>query len=100
MFQLNLTRKRHSGRRAVFRQLDRPMAQRDRPKTKQASGRDAGVAAVTGGLATLESRLKILESELTTARARIRELEDCRIEAANRIDWVIDSLHNVIEKRG
>lgn len=76
------------------------MAQRDRPKSKQTSGRDAGTAAVTGGVLTLESRVKMLESEVAAARARIRELEDCRIEAVNRIDWVIDSLHNVIEKRG
>ena len=36
-----------------------------------------------------------LRVELATARARIAELEQKQAEIVNRIDWVIDSLHNL-----
>lgn len=36
-----------------------------------------------------------LKSELAAARARIVELEQKNAEIVNRIDWVIDSLHNL-----
>jgi hypothetical protein len=42
------------------------------------------------------SRIRLLEAELEEARARIRTLEEERDQVRNRIDWVIDSLHNVI----
>ena len=38
-----------------------------------------------------------LRAELATARARIAELEQKQAEIVNRIDWVIDSLHNLPE---
>ena len=37
----------------------------------------------------------LLTAELAAARARIAELEQKQAEIANRIDWVIDSLHNL-----
>ena len=46
--------------------------------------------------ADLATRLRLLEAELAEARARIRSLEEEREQVRNRIDWVIDSLHNVI----
>jgi hypothetical protein len=49
-------------------------------------------SAATG----LEVRVRELEAELEEARARIRRLEKERDQVRNRIDWVIDSLHNVI----
>lgn len=44
----------------------------------------------------LASRVRLLEAELEEARAVIRRLEAERDQVRNRIDWVIDSLHNVI----
>jgi chromosome segregation ATPase len=41
-------------------------------------------------------RVRELEAELEQARARIRRLEEERDQIRNRIDWVIDSLNNVI----
>jgi hypothetical protein len=41
-------------------------------------------------------RVRELEAELEQARARIRRLEEERDQIRNRIDWVIDSLHNGI----
>ncbi len=76
------------------------MAQRERAKSKQAATRAPASLASPGSTMPLELRVKTLEIELERARARIRELEASRVEAVNRIDWVIDSLHNVVEKHG
>jgi uncharacterized coiled-coil DUF342 family protein len=45
----------------------------------------------------LEAERDRLKSELTEAVERLGRLEGSRTEAVNRIDWVIDSLHNVLE---
>ena len=45
----------------------------------------------------LESERDRLEQELTKAQARIRALEEDRDQVVNRIDWVIDSLRNLLE---
>lgn len=88
------------------------MAQRDREKVKRTAARPADSAAGSAsaaGLADavqrLEARAKTLErerdslkSELEAAQARIRRLEETRAEAVNRIDWVIDSLQNIVDK--
>ena len=36
-----------------------------------------------------------LKAELVAARARIADLEQKQADIINRIDWVIDSLHNL-----
>jgi hypothetical protein len=36
-----------------------------------------------------------LRSELSTAQQRIAELEQRTADALNRIDWALDSLHNL-----
>ena len=46
---------------------------------------------------TLERERDRLKTQLAEAEARIARLEESRAEAVNRIDWVIDSLHNVLE---
>ena len=60
----------------------------------------------------MSERLPALEKELTrlkrlnadmalaleTANARVQELESARDLALDRIDWAIDSLHNVLEQ--
>ena len=48
------------------------------------------------------TRLKRLNAEmaraLETANARVQELESARDLALDRIDWAIDSLHNVLDQ--
>lgn len=48
-------------------------------------------------LAALERERDQLKAQLDDARAAIAKLEHAREEALNRIDWAIDSLHNVLE---
>lgn len=50
-------------------------------------------------LAALERECERLEVELAEAKARIAALEEQRKAVVNRIDWMIDSLHNLIESR-
>ncbi len=64
-----------------------------------------GAAPVTDLVQSTASRIKSLEREnarlqqqLGEANERISRLEESRSEAVNRIDWVIDSLHNILEK--
>jgi chromosome segregation ATPase len=45
----------------------------------------------------LEAERDRLKADLVEAEARIGRLEESRTEAVNRIDWVLDSLHNVLE---
>ena len=86
--------------------MERPMAQRDRDKSNRTSARAGeGAAGLSDAVQRLEARAKALErerdglkAELDAARVKIRLLEEKRSEAVNRIDWVIDSLHNVINK--
>ena len=81
------------------------MAQREQNKAKRATGRAGAVnaRAVAKGDA-IEERCRALEAdrdrltaELEVARAEIQRLEQARADIANRIDWVIDSLHNILE---
>jgi hypothetical protein len=46
----------------------------------------------------LEAECKRLREALEAAQARIRELEAGREDLANRIDWVIDSLHSLLDE--
>jgi predicted nucleic acid-binding Zn-ribbon protein len=54
-------------------------------------------------LATLEAEVARLRREngetaaaLAGAQARVRELEAARDEALDRIDWAVDSIHNLL----
>ena len=38
-----------------------------------------------------------LKSELDAARARVAELEAQRDQISNHIDWIIDSLHSLLD---
>ena len=66
-----------------------------------AVGRPAGVAGADDPAArirVLETEQERLKQDLETARARIKMLELARDQALNRIDWVIDSLHNLSDE--
>jgi phage shock protein A len=86
------------------------MAERASRKSKRpvprhgSAGGNAG-APVTDLAQSAASRIKTLEREnvrlqqqLEEANERIARLEESRSEAVNRIDWVIDSLRNILEK--
>lgn len=49
-------------------------------------------------ISRLEQERDALKAELEAAKARIAELERSRELIVNRIDWVIDSLHNLTEE--
>jgi len=81
------------------------MAQRASKKGKrpaprrqtQASAAADSTARHTQRIRSLERERDRLKAQLKEAEARIARLEESRTEAVNRIDWVIDSLHNVLE---
>jgi hypothetical protein len=69
------------------------MAERNTAKAKRAdSAKPAVKAAASGGLAAENARLK---GELAEALERISDLELKHAEIINRIEWAIDSLHNL-----
>ena len=69
------------------------MAERNTAKRKGPDGVKAARTAEAGGnLAEDNARLR---GELAVARARVTELEQKQADIINRIDWVIDSLHNL-----
>ena len=49
-------------------------------------------------LEDLERERLELRAKLAAADARIAALESQRVDALNRIDWVIDSIQNVLER--
>jgi uncharacterized coiled-coil DUF342 family protein len=81
------------------------MAQRKAKKAKRLAKRPSRTTkAPSEAKLNLETRIKSLEKErdrlkaqLEVAGERITSLEQGRDEVVNRIDWVIDSLHNAIE---
>jgi chromosome segregation ATPase len=81
------------------------LTQREKSKGRKVSGRVAGGDALAPARTlSLDERYRVLEgerdrlrNELEAARAEITRLEAARNDVANRIDWVIDSLHNILE---
>ncbi len=72
-----------------------------RPAPRRASER-AGAAFDSADrqgqrIKLLERECERLKAQLSEASERIAALEQRRAEAVNRIDWVLDSLHNVLE---
>jgi chromosome segregation ATPase len=82
------------------------MAQRERVKAKRGAARPKEtIAGLTEAMQRLEARAKALErerdglkAEIEAARARIATLEESRSQVVNRIDWVIDSLHTLVDR--
>lgn len=50
-----------------------------------------------GQVAALEKERDQLKAQLAAAQAQIVKLEQAREEAVLRIDWALDSLHNLLE---
>lgn len=80
------------------------MVQRSREKVKRPASRLKQPLPVAG--ASPETRVKALEqerdrlqAELEAARQRIAALEESRSAVASRIDWVIESLGAVVDRR-
>lgn len=70
------------------------MAERNADKAKRSVAAKSAPVRAAEGLAAENAALK---AELDQARARIAELERRQAEILNRIDWAIDSLHNLRE---
>lgn len=110
-----------AGRARILRHMGRAnfgkivMAQRAKAKkaaTGAASAARSGKAKGTsrtasksmpagaGELERLEAECQALRAELLAAREEIARLEKRQELVVNRIDWVIDSLHNLLEDEG
>lgn len=82
--------------------VGRPVA---RGKTNR-SGADVSAGQKRGGtddrqrVAELEAECVRLRGDLAAAAAEIERLKQARELVVNRIDWVIDSLHNLVEDEG
>lgn len=75
-------------------------ARRAAPKKKTATNQLASaVERLESKISVLQAERDTLKSDLKAAMARIGELEAAQTDAANRIDWVIDSLHNILEDK-
>ena len=81
------------------------MAQRKAKTAKRPAKRPSRTTkAASEAKLKLETRIKALEKERERLKARLEvagertaSLEQGRDDVVNRIDWVIDSLHNAIE---
>ena len=54
-------------------------------------------SSTAGRVEALERERDQLRAKLAAAEAAISKLQQARDEAVNRIDWAIDSLHNLLE---
>ena len=68
------------------------MSERTGARSKRADASSAAKVQPDPALAEENARLR---TALAEAHARIAELEAKHTEVVNRIDWVIDSLHNL-----
>ena len=66
----------------------------DRPDTPSRAPKAKAAASAT---VDLEAECMRLREELATAQARIAELEHNRDQVLDRIAWIVDSLHNLID---
>lgn len=65
---------------------------------KKATQLDSAVQRLEEQVASLRKERDQLRKDLKTAHARISTLEEAQTQAINRIDWVIELLHNVSEE--
>lgn len=69
------------------------MTERSAAKIKRSD--EPKPARKTAGAAASAAEIARLEAELAKALKRIAELEKCHQDVVNRIEWAIDSLHNL-----
>ena len=74
----------------------KPSAKKSAASSKPTAAAKRSVA--NGMFEALERERDQLKEQLADAMAQIARLQEARDEAVNRIDWAIDSLHNVLEK--
>lgn len=67
------------------------------PEREGAGTLQAAVDRLESRVLELKRERDAFEAELAAARAEIAALEAARTEAINRIDWVLDSLHTVLQ---
>jgi hypothetical protein len=67
------------------------------PKQAPENARSLDASSLLARVIRLESERDRLQAELATATSRIQALEESREQVVNRIDWVIDSLRNLID---
>jgi len=67
------------------------------PKQAAESGPPLDASSLLARIIRLESERDRLQADLATATSRIKALEESREQVVNRIDWVIDSLRNLID---
>lgn len=78
------------------------MTQRDwqkKGRTAAATGGSRTTKKPATALEQLERERDELRARLAAAEEHIKLLESQRLEVLNRIDWVIDSIHNVLERQ-
>jgi hypothetical protein len=68
-----------------------------RPKQAAEKTQPLDASSLLARVIRLESERDRLQAELATATSRIQALEESREQVVNRIDWVIDSLRNLID---
>ena len=68
-----------------------------RPKQAAEKAQPLDASSLLARVIRLESERDRLQAELATATSRIQALEESREQVVNRIDWVIDSLRNLID---
>jgi hypothetical protein len=67
------------------------------PKQPAETARSLDASSLLARVIRLESERDRLQAELATATSRIQALEESREQVVNRIDWVIDSLRNLVD---
>ena len=68
------------------------------PKQSAETARPLDASSLLARVIRLESERDRLQADLAAATTRIQALEESREQVVNRIDWVIDSLRNLIDE--
>lgn len=71
------------------------MTERSAARSKRSDSIKSARKSTVGSADQADTEIVRLTRELEAARQRIAELEQRTADALNRIDWVLDSLHNL-----
>lgn len=78
----------------------RAKAKKAAPGATSAERSGKGQAGLPADVDGLQAECVALRAELKVAREEIARLEKRQELVVNRIDWVIDSLHNLLDDEG